>query len=146
MARILHFLAALSREHAVNHGLEILPVSSPRRPPPGGPRTHVAFREEREGAGWGGALAASWMLLIVAIVAHDWVQEVGSIRGQPPAERARNYERALVEAKVACTTPEARAGALHEHSAGQAELLILFPECDGRCQRLAETILPHPRR
>jgi len=130
----------------MNHGLEIIPISSHRRPQPAGPRTHVAFLEERKGAGWGGALVAGWMLLIVAITAHDWVQNIGSIRGLPPDERTQIYGRSLAEAEAACTTPEARAGALHDHCLGQAELLILFPECDGRCQRLAEAILPHARR
>jgi hypothetical protein len=130
----------------MNHGLEIIPISSHGRPLTAGPRTHVAFLEERKGAGWGGALLAGWMLLIVVIAAHDWVQNIGSIRGLAPAERARSYERSLAEAEAACTTPEARAGALHDHCVGQAELLTLFPECDGRCQRLAEAILPHARR
>ncbi|HEX3904040.1 MAG TPA: hypothetical protein VH853_14465 [Polyangia bacterium] len=132
----------------MNHGLEIIPISSSyrRRPLPAGPRTHLAFLEERPGAGWGGALLVGWMLLIVAIAAHDWVQDIGSIRGLPPAERARIYQRSLAEAVAACTTPGARAGALHDHCRGQAEFLILFPECDGRCQRLVEAILPHARR
>jgi hypothetical protein len=130
----------------MNHGLEIIPISSRRRPPPVAPRTHLAFLEERKGAGWAGALVAGWMLLIVAIAAHDWVQSIRNIRGLPPAERARIYERALGEAEATCTTPAARAGALHDHCVGQAELLILFPECDGACQRLAEAILPHARR
>jgi hypothetical protein len=130
----------------VNHGLEIIPISSHRSPLPAGPRTHVAFLEERRGAGWGGALVAGWMLLIVVIAAHDWAQNVASIRGLAPAERARIYARSLAEAEADCTTPEARAGALHDHCVGQAELLILFPECEGGCQGLAEAILPHPRR
>ena len=130
----------------MNHGLEIIPISSCRRPLPAGPRTHVAFLEERKGAGWGGALLAGWMLLIVATAAHDWVQNIGSIRGLPPAQRARIYERSLGEAEAACTTPEAQAGALHHHCRDQAEFLVLFPECDGRCQKLAEAILPHARR
>jgi len=129
----------------MDHGLEIIPISS-CRPLPAGPRTHVAFLEERKGAGWGGALLAGWMLLIVVIAAHDWVQNIGSIRGLPPAERARSYARSLAEAEATCTTPEARAGALHDHCIGQAERLTLFPECDGRCQSLAEAILPHARR
>ena len=130
----------------MDHGLEIIPISSHRRLLPTGPRTHVAFLEERKGAGWGGALVVGWMLLIVAMVAHDWVQSVGSIRGLPPAERGRIYQRSLGEAEAACTTPEARGGALHDHCVGQADFLILFPECDGRCQRLAEAILPHAPR
>lgn len=126
----------------MDHGLEIIPISS-CRPPPAGPRTHVAFLEERKGAGWGGALLAGWMLLLVAIAAHDWVQNLGSIRGLPPAERGRSYERSLAETEATCTTSEAQAGALHDHCIGQAERLILFPECDARCQRLTEAILPH---
>jgi hypothetical protein len=130
----------------MNHGLEIVPISSYRRPLPADPRTHVTFLEERAGAGWGGALLAGWMLLIVAITAHAWVRNVESIRSLPPAERARLYQRSLGEAEATCTTPEARAGALRDRCRGQAELLVLFPECDGSCQRLAEAILPHARR
>ena len=130
----------------MNHGLEIIPISSYRRPLPAGPRTHPAFLEERKGAGWGGALLAGWMLLIVAGAAHDWVQNIRSIRGLPPAERARIYQRSLAEAEATCTTPEARVGALLDHCRSQADLLVLFPECNGRCQRLAEAILPHARR
>ncbi len=129
----------------MDHGLEIIPISS-YRPRPAAPRTHVALLKERNGAGWGGALLAGWMLLIVAIAAHGWVQSISWIRDLSPAERARTFERSLSEAEAACTTREARAGALHARCLGQAELLILFPECDARCQRLAETILPHSRR
>jgi hypothetical protein len=129
----------------MDHGLEIIPISSCRALP-AGPRTHIAFLEERKGAGWGGALLAGWMLLIVVVAAHDWVQNLGSIRGLPPAERAQSYARSFAEVEATCTTPEARAGTLHDHCIGQAERLILFPECDGRCQRIAEAILPHARR
>jgi hypothetical protein len=130
----------------MDHGLEIIPISSYPRLRPTDPRRHVAFVEERKGAGWNGALAAGWMLLIVVIAAHGWVQNTRSIRRLAPAERARMYESSFREAEAACTTPDARAGTLHDHCLGQAELLTLFPECDGRCQRLAQAILPHARR
>ena len=131
---------------AMDHGLEVIPISSYRRASPAGARTHVSVVQERKGGGWGVALVAGWMLLIVAIVAHDWVQTVGSIRSLPPAERARIYERALGDTETSCTTPEAGAGALHDHCLHQAEYLVLFPECDSRCQNLAQAILPHARR
>jgi len=130
----------------MNHGLDIIPISSYRHLPPGGPQAHVAVFEERKGAGGRVALVAGWMLLIVAIVAHSWVQTTASIRGLPPAERAQIYQRTLSETEAACTTPEAGAGALHDHCLRQAEFLGLFPECDGRCQQLAQAILPHARR
>jgi hypothetical protein len=130
----------------MDHGLEIIPISSHGRPLSAGLRTHVALLEERKGAGWGVTLVAGWMLLIVAIAAHGWVQNIGNVRRLAPAERAPIYERSLGEAEVACTTPEARTGALRDQCLGQAELLTLFPECDGRCQRLVEAILPHARR
>ncbi len=130
----------------MDHGLEVIPISSYRRLPPNGPQMHVAVVEERKGVGWGVALVAGWMLLIVAIVAHDWVQTVGSIRSLPPVERAQIYERALGDTESSCTTPAAGEGALHEHCLHQAEYLVLFPECDSRCQNLAQAILPHARR
>jgi hypothetical protein len=130
----------------MDHGLEIIPISSYGGRLPTGLRTHVALLEERKGAGGSVTLVAGWMLLIVAIAAHGWVQNVGSLRRLPPAERAPIYQRALGDAEATCTTPQARSGALHDHCTGQAELLALFPECDGRCQRLVEAILPHGRR
>jgi hypothetical protein len=130
----------------MNHGLDIIPISSYRHVPPGGPRAHVAVVEERKGSGRGVALVMGWLLLIVAIVAHSWVQTVRSIRALPAAERTSIYERTLKDAESACTTPEADEGALHDHCVGQAEFLVLFPECDVRCQRLAQSILPHARR
>ena len=130
----------------MDHGLEIIPISSYTRPLPDGPRTHVAVVEERKGAGWGVALVMGWMLLIVAIVAHSWVQTVRSIRALPAAERTSIYERTLKDAESACTTPDASAGALRDHCLRQAEILVLFPECDVRCQTLVQTILPHARR
>ena len=130
----------------MDHGLEIIPISSYRRSSPNGPRAHVALVEERKGAGWGVALVMGWMLLIVAIMAHSWLQSIVSIRGMPPAERTRIYESALGDTVATCTTPQARAGAIHDHCLRQAEFLVLFPECNGGCQKLAQTILPHARR
>ena len=129
----------------MDHGLEIIPISS-CRPCAAGPRAHVALLEERKGAGWGGAFLAGWMLLLVAVAAHGWVQNIRSIRSLSPAERVGTFERSLSKAEAACMTPEAGAGSLHDRCLRQAELLILFPECDARCQRLAEAILPHARR
>jgi hypothetical protein len=130
----------------MNHGLEIIPISSYRSRSPDRPPTYPVLVEARRGAGMRVALVAGWMLLIVAIVAHSWVQSVGSIRGLPAAERAQIYQRALSEAESDCATPAASQGALHEHCRRQAEFLVLFPECDGRCQQVAASILPRARR
>jgi hypothetical protein len=131
---------------AMDHGLDIVPISSYRHVPPDGPKTHVAVVQERRGSGRGVALVMGWMLLLVAIVAHSWVQAIRSIRALPPAERTSLYERAFNDTESSCTTREASGGALHDHCLRQAEFLVLFPECDVRCQRLAQTILPHARR
>lgn len=130
----------------MNHGLDIIPISSYRHVPPDGPRAHVAVVEERRGSGHGVALAMGFMLLIAAIVAHAWIQTVRSIRALPPAERVALYERTMSDTASTCATPEAGEGALHDHCLRQAEFLVLFPECDVRCQRLAQSILPHARR
>jgi hypothetical protein len=129
----------------MDHGLEIIPISAYRRAPDG-PRTYAPIVEDRKGAGWGVALVAGWMFLIVAIAAHSWVQTIGSIRDLPPAERTRTYERTLSDTEATCATPDALLGALHDHCLHQAEFLGLFPECDDRCQGLVQAILPHARR
>jgi hypothetical protein len=130
----------------MNHGLDIIPISSYRHVPPEGPRTHLSVVEERKGAGWRGALVMGWIFLIVAVVAHAWVQKIWSIRALPSAERVALYERTMGDTESACATPEAGEGALHDHCLRQAEFLVLFPECDVRCQRLAQSILPRARR
>jgi hypothetical protein len=142
LAQVLHLLS----NNAMNHGLDIIPISSYRHVPPDGPRTHLAVVQERKGSGRRVALVMGWILLIVAVVAHSWVQKIRSIRALPPAERVVLYERTMSDTESACATPEAGEGALHDHCQRQAEFLVLFPECDVRCQRLAQSILPHARR
>jgi hypothetical protein len=130
----------------MNHGLDIIPISSYRQILPEGLRTHVAVAEERRASGRRVALVMGWILLILAIVAHSWIKTIGSIRALPPAERVALYDRSLKDTESACTTLAARGGALHDHCLSQAEFLVLFPECDVRCQSLVQTILPHARR
>jgi hypothetical protein len=130
----------------MNHGLEIIPISSYRSRSAVHQPTYPVLVEARRGAGMRVALVAGWMLLIVAIVAHSWVQNVGSIRDLPPAERTQTYQRALNEAEIDCATPAASEGALREHCLHQAEFLVLFPECDGHCQQVAKSIFPRARR
>jgi len=124
--------------------LNVIPISSRRRPahPAAQPVVAVAAAPRRV---WALALVAAAVALGAAIVLTQ-VRTVGSIRGLPPAQREALYRRALEDAGNACATPEARAGALREHCVRQAEFLRLFPECDGRCQTLTWSILPHARR
>jgi hypothetical protein len=140
------FLESPPKEIAMNHGLEIIPISSYRSRSPDRPPAYPVLVAARTDAGMRVALVAGWMLLIVAIVAHSWVQNVGSIRDLPPAQRTQTYQRALSEAEVDCATPAASGGALHEHCLHQAEFLVLFPECDGHCQQVAKSIFPRARR
>jgi hypothetical protein len=142
LAQLLHLLP----NNAMNHGLDIIPISSYRHVPPKGPRNPLAVVQERQGSGRRVALVMGWILLIVAVVAHTWVQKIRSIRALPSAERVALYERTMGDTQSACATPEAGEGALHDHCLRQAEFLVLFSECDVRCQRLAQSILPRARR
>jgi hypothetical protein len=130
----------------MDHGIDIIPISAYRRAPPAGVRAQPARVETRKGGGFGLAIAAAAGLLFVASVALSRAQTVGSIAGLPPTERTAIYQRALDDAEAACAIPTARTGALADHCRSQAEFLILFPECDARCQRIAAAILPHARR
>ncbi len=130
----------------MNHGLEIIPISSYRRPSSDPVRTHPPVVEERKGAGGVLALVVAVVLVVVAAVALSRARTVESIHDLPLAARTGIYARALDDVESLCALPEAGAGALHDHCLNQAEFLVLFPECDGRCQRLTQAILPRARR
>jgi hypothetical protein len=85
-------------------------------------------------------------LLLVAVAVVSRAQLVKSVRDLPAADRAALYHRTLTDVETACTVPEARDGALHDHCLRQAEFLTLFSDCDARCQQLAASVLPHARR
>jgi hypothetical protein len=125
--------------------MDIIPISSRRRggPPPAKPAS-VPAPKVRSGLRALGFIAGG--LLFVAIIALSHQHELGTIREMPAAQRVALYQRTLDEARTTCASPDAREGALRDHCIGQAEFLLLFPECDAGCQRLTFSILPHARR
>jgi hypothetical protein len=130
----------------MNHGLEIIPIAPYRRASAAGVRRYAPVVEERKAGFWQLALIAAGMLVIVARLALPQIQAMRSIQEMGPTERTAIFARAVDDTQVACTLPAASAGALHEHCLHQAEFLALFSECDGACQKLVKSILPHARR
>jgi hypothetical protein len=130
----------------MDHGLEIIPISSHRRAATIGarPQSTAAARQKRRG--WGLPLAAAGGLLFIAIAALSRAEGAGSIQSLPPQERSTLYERTLADTESSCALPDSRTGALHDHCLRQAEFLVLFPECDGGCRQLTGAILPHATR
>lgn len=130
----------------MDHGLEIIPISSYRRATSFGARPQSTAAAGRKRRGWGLPLAAAVGLLLIAIAALSRAHGMGSIQGLPADERAALYERTLADTESTCAMPDARAGALRDHCLRQAEFLVLFPECDRDCRQLTSAILPHASR
>jgi hypothetical protein len=129
---------------AVDRVADIIPLASrrpvPRRPAP------AAVRSGPVRSPLGLLALTGAGLLFVAVVAVSSLDLGGKVRDLPPVARGALYRRSLEDAQTACALPAARDGALREHCLAQARFLLLFPECDARCQSLAASILPRTRR
>jgi hypothetical protein len=65
----------------------------------------------------------------------------------PESSRAALYRNALAEVRSICRLPAAAEdGVVRDHCVAQAQLLIMFPECDHDCQLAARSMLPHAHR
>ncbi|HVZ86096.1 MAG TPA: hypothetical protein VHG72_03960 [Polyangia bacterium] len=128
----------------MDHMTNVIPISSRRPGPVPIARPVVSAPAVRRG--WSVALLFGAALVLCGVVAVSRVQTIGSIRGLPLAERGALYQRTIDDTSAACGTPDARGGALRDHCLQQAEFLRLFPECDGRCQKLTASILPRAAR
>ncbi|HSS38683.1 MAG TPA: hypothetical protein VLT58_07930 [Polyangia bacterium] len=92
------------------------------------------------------AVVAGLVVLTAAFVAgrqHSRLQEVRSLA---PAARAGIFARALDDLKTACTSVDPADEVLRDHCRDQAAFLVMFPECDARCESLAAAALPHAHR
>jgi hypothetical protein len=109
------------------------PPAAPE-PPVG---THASSRAQ-----WavGGLIAAA---VIALIVAHGGSEE-RALRNLPPVERAALFHRTMDTLTGVC----AREGRqqLRDLCRAQAQLALLFPECDGTCQAIAREQLRTPTR
>lgn len=130
----------------MDRAADIIPISSrsSRRSPMLAAEPIQSPAVPNRGSRWPLALVGAG-LAVVAFVAVSRAQLVKSVRNLPAADRASLYHRTLLDVD-ACTAPEAREGALRDHCLRQAEFVLLFPDCDARCQQLAASVLPHARR
>jgi len=95
------------------------------------------------------------LAVIVAIATIVGVSGVGflletqsqrEVSRLPVTDRGAIFRRASDELATTCRLPEAVDGPLREHCTSEASFVLLFPECDANCGRLARDILPHARR
>ena len=130
----------------MDRAADIIPISSRsgRRAPMPAAEPIRSTPEPSKRGWWAPALVGAGLAL-VAVVAVSRAQLVKSVRNLPAADRAALYHRTLTDVD-ACTAPGAREGALRDHCLRQAEFVLLFPDCDARCQQLATSVLPHARR
>jgi hypothetical protein len=88
-----------------------------------------------------GPLAA---LALLALGTFHLGEEGRALRRLPPAERAALYHRTLATLTSVCAGERRRD--LHDLCRGQAQLVLLFPECDAACQATAREQLRAPTR
>jgi len=105
-------------------------------------------RETRRGRALGRkSLTGALVAAAVVSVAFGWVwsgqSEQRAIRAMPDAKRAALYRRTLDDLVTVCA---AGAAEFEEHCHEQAEFILKFAECDGRCADLARRQLVRPTR
>jgi cytochrome b pre-mRNA-processing protein 3 len=90
------------------------------------------------------ALAALAVLAMVALLLLRATAEERALTRLPPAERAALYQRTLDNVRTVCAGERGRE--LRGFCRGQAELVLLFPECDGACRATSRELLRTPTR
>lgn len=100
-----------------------------------------------------GAVAARrllWMLgplaalVLFALALLHFGEEGRALRRLPPPERAALYHRTLDTLTSLCAGEGRRD--LRDLCRGQAQLVLLLPECDAACQATARELLRTPTR
>lgn len=91
-------------------------------------------------------LIGAVVLLFGLVAMFSRSQTLSDIRALPRVDRAGVYQRDIDDIERSCTTAASKSGALRDHCVQQANFVVLFPECDARCQDLARSILPRARR
>jgi hypothetical protein len=89
-------------------------------------------------------LAPLAALVLLALALLHFGEEGRALRRLPPAERTALYHRTLDTLTSVCAGDGKRD--LRGLCRGQAELVLLFPECDVACQATAREQLRTPTR
>lgn len=113
--------------------VDAAPESAPARPSPSGrfPRwTGVAL------AVCGGA---ALVVLVAVLVGADQ----RALQRLPVQERAALYQRTMENLTSVCAT---EGHSLHDFCRDQAQLALMFPECDRKCEATARELLRTPTR
>lgn len=82
-------------------------------------------------------------LVLIALLLGSGEEE-RALRRLPPAERAALYDRTLENLQTVCVGD--RGHELRDLCRGQAQLALLFPECDTACRATAREVLRTPTR
>lgn len=94
-------------------------------------------------------IAGFFLILFLSGLAIFWHQQTAPELGALPlSERRTLYLRTLDTLRTSCAaaSPASAPAALDDHCRHQATFIVQFPECDARCQTLAEPFLPKPAR
>jgi hypothetical protein len=83
-------------------------------------------------------------LAILALLLLRATSEERALTMLPPAERAAVYHRTLDNLRTVCAGE--RGHEIRDFCRGQAQLVLLLPECDGACQATAREQLRTPTR
>lgn len=89
-------------------------------------------------------LAPLAALVIFALLLLHATSEERALTRLAPAERAAVYHRTLDNLRSVCAGEQRHD--LRDFCRGQAQLVLLFPECDGACQATAREQLRTPTR
>lgn len=89
-------------------------------------------------------LAPLAAVVVFALVLLRATTEDRALTRLPPAERAAVYQRTLDNLRTVCAGERARE--LRDFCRGQAQLVLLFPECDAACEATAREQLRTPTR
>jgi hypothetical protein len=86
-------------------------------------------------------------LLVVGLLGY-WIWSAGAeqraIRDMPDATRRAFYARTLANLQTVCARGAAER--IEDFCEREATRILLFPECDQDCQRIAEEQAPRPAR
>jgi cytochrome b pre-mRNA-processing protein 3 len=101
-------------------------------------------RARRRSQIWMLAVGMAALALTVLIWMWDRGAEERAIGRLSLVERQELYQRTLEDLRAVCGPGSARD--LADHCQRQAHFILLFPECDADCERMARRQMPAPTR
>jgi hypothetical protein len=126
---------------------DIIPIAS-RRPSP--PALTLAPPEAKPSDDRGGIVGLLLIMLVIVGVGGAGLlaqtHAEGAVARVVTNHRDAIFARAHDDLLETCRLPEAAEGPIRDHCVATAAFVLLFPECDADCGRLARELQPHARR